>query len=179
MNNQKGLTLVELLATIVISSFVVIFSTSLLINAMQTQKNINSNIVIRDEADYIMANLLKAIYTTKESEVTFVKEPDKNNYYFKKTSDSSILTGFYNNKIFINGSELNLNDSRVKIIWQEKNANGNNIVLTEIGQSENGNQDRTYHITLTLETTTNKIVRKTFKTEVKSINDVIREEEED
>lgn len=179
MTNQKGFTLIELLATIVISSIVIVLATSLLISAMNTQKTVSAKVVLRDEADIIMANLLKAVYTTKESEVTFVKEPNNNNYYFKRNTDSTVLTGFKDKKIYIKGSELNINDSTVKIIWQETDGAGNKKNLTEISQNQNDKLNRSYNISLTLETTTKPNIRKTFTTEVSTINDLIIESEED
>lgn len=164
MNNQKGLTLVELLVSIVIFSFVLLFATTLLINAMKTQKNVSSNIVLRDEADYIMSNLIKEIYTVKESEFKFVEDPSNNNYYLYKIDNPSTIIGFKDNQILLNGSTLS---SRVNVVWDK----------SEISVSENSNQERTYNITLTIETKTDKIVEQTFKSEVRSINDRLSDEE--
>lgn len=164
MNNQKGLTLVELLVSIVIFSIVLLFATSLLMNAMKTQKKVNADIVLRDEADFIMSNLIREIYTTKESEVKFIEEPSKNNYYLHNIDDPSIVTGFKDNQILVKGSTLN---TRVNILWDK----------SEISVSENTHLDRTYNITLTIES--DNAVEKTFKSEVRSINDKINDDEDE
>lgn len=164
MNNQKGLTLVELLVSIVIFSIVLLFATSLLMNAMKTQKKVNADIVLRDEADFIMSNLIREIYTTKESEVKFIEEPSKNNYYLHNIDDPSIVTGFKDNQILVKGSTLN---TRVNILWDK----------SEISVSENTHLDRTYNITLTIES--DNAVKKTFKSEVRSINDKINDDEDE
>lgn len=165
MNNQKGLTLVEVLVTIVIFSIVLLFATTLLINAIKTQKNVNSHITLRDEADFIMSNLIKEIYTLKESEFKFIEEPSNHNYYLYNIDDPSVITGFKDNQILLDGSILN---TRVNVLWDK----------SEITVSENSNLERTYRITLTIETKTDKKVVKTFKSEVRSINDKIRDDEE-
>lgn len=166
MNNQKGLTLVELLVSIVIFSFVAVFATSLLITAMKTQKTVSSDIILRDEADLIMSSIIKELYTSKDSEFKFHEDSTNNNYYISKIDDPSIITGFKDNEVLLKGKSLNF-DSRINVIWDD----------CEIELTENSNLDRTYQIVLSIETT-NKVVKKTFKSEVRSINDVIKEDEE-
>lgn len=159
MNNQKGFTLFEVLVSVVITTIVLLFSTSLLTTAIKSEKNINSDIDLRDEADYIMSNLVKEIYITRESTVEFVEEPTQNNFYLYKITDSSKMTGFKNQQILINGSSIT--PSKVKVLWDK----------SEINVTENAVHDRTYNITLTLETIDEWKIQKTFRAEVRSIND--------
>lgn len=167
MNNQRGLTLVELLAAIIISSFVLLFSTTLLINSFKTQEKVTTEIAIRDAADFILSSLIKEIYTSKNSEFKFIEDPSHNNYYLEKIDDSSTITGFKNEQIYLNGSTLQYNDAIVEVVWEK----------SEIGYTEDTNLNRTYTIMLTLQSTKNNF-EKTFKTEVRSINDLKKEEEE-
>ena len=89
-------------------------------------------------------------------------------YYISKKADSNQITGFKNNKIFINGKEYNLNSKDVVVLWDECN----------ITMFENQNLDRSFNITLTLKTT-KKNIKRTFKTEVRTINDLILEKEDE
>ena len=163
MNNQKGLTLVELLAAIVIFSVIAIFATSILLNSIKTYAKINSDTVLRDEADIIMANLIKGIYTSKDSEITFIENISNNNYYLKQNTPvngSALETGFKDSKVWIKGSILTLNNSQLEVIWEESN----------IDIFEGANRDRSYHRTLTLNKKSKK-VKKTFRSEVRSRNE--------
>lgn len=168
MNNQKGLTLVELLAAIVIFSFIIIFATTILINSLKSYANISSDTILRDEADLIMASLIKEFYTSKDSEINFIEDTTNNNYYIT-TKDSAIpKTGFKDNQILINGNVLTFNESKINIIWND----------TYIEAFEGANNTRSYNITLTLKTK-NKNNKKTFKSEVRTINDLEIEDGED
>ena len=71
--NERGFTLVEMLAVIIIASFIMIFSTSLIVQAMKNQERITSESQLRDEADVWMAQLHKAIFTLKESAISKVE----------------------------------------------------------------------------------------------------------
>lgn len=161
MNNQKGLTIVELLAAIVIISFVSIFATSILMNSLKTYANINSDTFLRDEADLIMANLIKELYTSKDSEINFIEDVTNNNYYITPKDSTTPKTGFKDNQILINGNVLPVNDSQINIIWAD----------TNIELFEGANRNQSYNITLTLKTK-NKNNKKTFKSEVRTINDL-------
>lgn len=71
--NQKGLTLVEVLAVVVISSIIIIFSGTLIVQSMKNQERITAEVQLRDEADIIMAKLMKDLFTLKESEIERVE----------------------------------------------------------------------------------------------------------
>ncbi|MBD8034551.1 MULTISPECIES: PilW family protein [Solibacillus] len=172
MNNQKGLSLVELLAAIVIFSLIAIFATTILLSSIKTYAKINSDTILRDEADLVMANLIKEIYISKDSEIIFTENTSNHNYYIKPKIPpivgTSSETGFKDNNIVIKGKKITLNNSTLEVIWDE----------TNIKIIEGTNSDRSYHITLTLKNK-NKNVKKTFRSEVRSINDLEREDEED
>lgn len=73
IGDEKGLTLIEVLAVIVISSIMLIFASSLIVQAMKNQERITSEAQLRDEADIMMAKLMKDIFTLKESEIAKVE----------------------------------------------------------------------------------------------------------
>lgn len=71
--NEEGLTLVEALAVVVISSIIIIFTGSLIVQSMKNQERISVEVQLRDEADIIMSKLIKDLFTLKESEIERVE----------------------------------------------------------------------------------------------------------
>lgn len=76
--NQLGLTLVELLATIIILSLISIFSFSILKKSLETRDNIQIENNLRDEADLIMSEFVRSIYSTKNKNI--IGDPVNNAY---------------------------------------------------------------------------------------------------
>ena len=74
--NQKGLTLVELLAVIVIASIVVVFVSTILVSSMKNYTAISGENALRDEADLLMSQAYKKMYTIKESQICPVDNSD-------------------------------------------------------------------------------------------------------
>lgn len=73
MRNERGLTLVELLATLVIFSVIGILVVSIAVNAITNNQKVKNDIALRDEAELILVNAVKSIYTTLESTVLSVE----------------------------------------------------------------------------------------------------------
>lgn len=71
-NNERGFTLIEALAVLVISSIIFIFATSLIVQAMNNQERITAEAQLRDEADIMMSKLMKRIFSLKESDIKSV-----------------------------------------------------------------------------------------------------------
>lgn len=67
--NEQGLTLVEVLAVLVISSLIIVLSGSLIVGAMKNYERTSIETNLRDEADIVMSILLKDLFVLKESEV--------------------------------------------------------------------------------------------------------------
>lgn len=70
--NNRGITIVEALAVITISSIVIVLSTSIIVQTFKNQKNISIESQLRDEADVISSSLMKDLFTLKESEIDHV-----------------------------------------------------------------------------------------------------------
>ena len=106
--DSKGLTLLELLVSLVLSSVIAIFAFSVMAKGIEHYKDIRVINSMRDEADYLMAMLNKEIYTTKESQIISLPDKDKNIKFFviKRSEDSPpTKSGLVNNQIVI-GDEL-------------------------------------------------------------------------
>ena len=67
--NNKGLTLVELLAVIILIAFIGIFSFSLIVQSTETTRQIQIESNMRDEADIIVSQLIKALYETRQAHI--------------------------------------------------------------------------------------------------------------
>lgn len=69
IKNQKGVTLVELLAILVIASFLSVFLYKITVQSMEHSSNIQIETNIRDEADLIVSSFIKTIYSTKQTNI--------------------------------------------------------------------------------------------------------------
>lgn len=67
--NNKGLTLIELLAVIILMSFVSIFVFSLIVQSNETTREVQIESNFRDEADLIVSKLIKTLYETKQTHI--------------------------------------------------------------------------------------------------------------
>lgn len=80
INNEKGLTLVELLATIVLMSIVGTLAYALLSQGYSNYQRVNAESELRDEADIIMSTLIKDLFSAKSSEVQLVNSCSSNGF---------------------------------------------------------------------------------------------------
>lgn len=123
LRNKNGLTLIELLATVTLTSLIFIFAGSLLVKGINHYNNISTEIALRDEADIIMSNLVRTLYTTKESEILIREFPQKNtnNYYLEiKPGGEDSRIGFVNQTIRINHLVIPVGNSKIKISSDSK-----------------------------------------------------------
>lgn len=165
LKSEKGLTLVELLAVITLISTISIFSFALLANSSKNFSKISADTVLRDEADIILTRITSAIYTSKDSEIIFFSNNISHNHYIFNEKSIHSITGFKDNKIYIQGEEYITSNKDVAIDFEQSS-----ILETEFNQ----NLERSFKIQLTLENTQKNTTR-TFKTEVRTINDITKE----
>ena len=67
--NQAGVTLIELLATLVLVAIISVILFSLIGNAIENNRNIQQDNMLRDEADIMMSKVIKAIYATNQTAI--------------------------------------------------------------------------------------------------------------
>lgn len=135
--SNKGVTLVELLATLVILSLIGTIIYSVLFNGIKSYEKTVAETELRDEADHILANLIDVFFTMKVSDLKLDKLPNEENKLSYITKRDDKVIGFKDNKIFINNEELKLLNTNIKLSEQSK--------ITSIGNSQ-------FLITLVLET---------------------------
>ena len=169
IKNERGLTLIELLAATALTAIIAIFAFSILMKGIQHYNTISTDTAFRDEADLLMSSLIKELYTTKESQIVKPQfpEPNTNNYFFvMDKTDPKKNTGFINKKLYIQGDEVPVTNSAIQITKNSK-----------IEANEKA-EDGVYTITLELHMPIkNQTVK--FINEIRTINDVTEDKKED
>ncbi|MGN7478839.1 PulJ/GspJ family protein [Solibacillus silvestris] len=193
ITNQKGLTLVELLATMVLTAIVSLLLFSIATKALENTNIIGQETVLRDEADIIVSKFIKTLYSTRQDHIIRNITTTDGNSYIEVTNDLSKCRRDENGKFLDkDGNPLN-NDSYCRPTLQPigfKTTNGTtkiHILNEEYAiinkgikilptSKINGNPEETtvYEIMLNLASTTkrgNNTVTKemTFKNEVQPI----------
>lgn len=166
---QRGYTLIEVLAVLIILSFIMLLVTPLIVKSMDHYENIQADTVLRDEADLILASLFKTLYTTKESEIQTLTQitPDINNPsfdYFTLT-DGSII-GFKDGQFHAKDTVLTTANSSVQLITAMHS-------VTDYSKITKIN-DHTYRVTLVLKNN-NKNKTHIFENDITTIDDKITE----
>lgn len=85
---EKGLTLVELLAVLILMSIITIFITTLVIQSFETTNEVRSESALRDEADMMISKLMKKLYETNQTSI-IKNVTDDNNSYLLLSKDPS------------------------------------------------------------------------------------------
>ena len=86
LKNSSGITLVEVLASIVILPIISIIIVNIFIKGNETASNIPIDTELRDEADLIMSKFIQLIYSTNQN--TIVRNTtDANGSYIEITND--------------------------------------------------------------------------------------------
>lgn len=167
--NQKGLTLIEILAALVITVLMSLLAINILLNGLESYKKISQDTFMRDEADYLICQLIKDIYTTKNSNIIRVVNPTVNSidsYIEIKTGDTQTKkTGFIKNT----------NSSKVELVIKDQTIpSNNNKILIDPSSKISLQNDGGYLVVLKL-VMKNKVVE--FQNIVYPIQDSIENEE--
>ncbi|MBD8038250.1 hypothetical protein H9635_15965 [Solibacillus sp. A46] len=72
--DEKGLTLVELLAVVILTGIVSILVFSITTKALENTRIISQETMLRDEADIIVSKFIKEMYSTKQEHIIRYKE---------------------------------------------------------------------------------------------------------
>lgn len=140
LTNQNGLTLIELLATLVLLVIISVFAFSVLSKSLETTQAIKLENSLRDEADLIVSKFIKVIYRTKQLDVfESLNKNNDNNYLINVSSDrlqcidnvnsSSCITTLKKNgfvttngvtKIYIDNEEYVLSNRDIIILPSSK-----------------------------------------------------------
>lgn len=156
--NNKGVTLIEILAAIVILSIVGTLSYQVLIQGQSNYERVKLETELRDEADLIMANLIKNLFAVKESEIQ--KDLTGPNYIItveQIKDDGSITmyeTGIKDNKVIVKDQPIEFYNDRVKL------TNASSIIYNGEGLYEITIQLKNKNKTMTFTNTINTIYDK-------------------
>ena len=105
LKNERGLSLIELLAAATLTAMISVFAIGLLIKGMNHYNVISTDTAFRDEADILMVSLVKELYTTKESEIiTRPSESCTDNCYFVMKGEKK--SGFVGNDLLIQDQKI-------------------------------------------------------------------------
>lgn len=86
--NEKGITLVELLAVVILTAIVSILLFSITSKALENNRIISQEAILRDEADIIVSKFIKSLYSTKQE--TIIRNiTTGDNSYLEITNDLS------------------------------------------------------------------------------------------
>lgn len=157
LKNNKGVTLVELLAVIVITSIIMVAVYAILGQGLKTYTNIVQENALREEADVIMAQLIRDLYTTKKSDIKKVTVDDAKHYSYLEFTDGT-KTGFTDKGLLIRGKTYQVNNADIAI-----NKEKSSLVAAD-------NQATNYIINLNL-TLVGKEKNVDFKNEMTIIDD--------
>lgn len=89
LNNEQGLTLIELLVSTVLVLVISILAFRVLIQGIDTSQSVQQETILRDEADIIISKFINNLYTTKQSSI-IAEELNKNsngNYLLMITNE--------------------------------------------------------------------------------------------
>ncbi len=126
--NENGMSLVELLAGLTIASLIAILIFSNLVGGMKSYKNVNSQISLHDEANYIMTRFVNQFY-----QATSVKENKETAGLFEitKYKETGVTTlGFIEDKAYINNQEINSSAFSIDCAKSSIQANQNTVYIT-------------------------------------------------
>jgi len=119
-HTSKGMTLIEVLATLALISVIGLTIYSVLFGSLKTYDRIIDENELRDEGDYIMANLISEFFVLKSSEITERKLPQSgtNHYYLVNKAGKKI--GIYNSEITINDQPISLTNDDIILTNESK-----------------------------------------------------------
>lgn len=141
--NEKGLTLIESLLSLVLFTIIGTVVYFVLLNGLTTEKKIYTETLIRDEADLVMSQIIDNLYTATNTKVKAVTG-QQNMLIYQIDNNTSRTVGFLNNQPVVNGqsistNEFNFNNSSITlkddsviislVVASKKNANAKPLEL--------------------------------------------------
>lgn len=139
--NNRGLTLMEVLASLTITTLILGSAYGLFVSGINIYKRINGDIRLRDEADIIVANIMNEFYNDPISNIEACKDasnnPINNCIKIYNTETTKISVGNISNGVSITNKNelrntkklkiLKVDGANIEILYQVKDASGNEI----------------------------------------------------
>lgn len=158
ITDERGVTLVELLAAILLTSIIGAVGYSLLFQGYATYDRVKGESELRDEADFIMAMFLNELYTLKLTEINEEKSTEKYICLEPCTGEERNIIGFEEGNIILRNQTISLENRNISLD-QERST---------IKKLESADSDGLYEITLFL-----KLNNTEHSLETKSVISVI------
>ncbi|MDR7073146.1 prepilin-type N-terminal cleavage/methylation domain-containing protein [Fictibacillus barbaricus] len=127
--NEKGLTLIESLLSLVLFSIIGTAVYFVLMNGLNTEKKIYTETLIRDEADLVMSQIINELYTAPVSKVTDISTTSQNLLSYKKTTNSTTTVGFIGANPVVNGKSISSDGFDFTNSTISKDGNSVDIIL--------------------------------------------------
>lgn len=120
IKNENGLTLVEVLATLVIMSIIGALAYTILFQGYNNYNRVKIETELRDEADLIMANYISDFYVMKKTEAKLVNSCTNgfvnSEVSVTKSSGASYKTGILNKEVIVRGQPIRFNNANVRFV---------------------------------------------------------------
>lgn len=107
-SNNKGLTLVEMLAALTLVSIIGVLAYSILFNGIKTHERVMIETDLRDEADIIMSNFIGPFFSLKTTDILSLKD----NQYLKTVNGD---IGFKNGNVVVYDEIITLTNSNIRL----------------------------------------------------------------
>ena len=117
MQNERGLTLVEVLAVFVIGSIISVIGMQILMAGFKSYEHASAQTELRDEADYIMSKLINELYTVKTSEIKKKHLNNSNNNYYFEMDDKII--GFKDGNVLTEDGNLLRSNHNIQVVFKQ------------------------------------------------------------
>lgn len=88
-HSEKGITLIELLAAIVITAIILTLTFSIIMKAIEINQNVKLETTLRDEADIIMSKFIATLYSSKQQDIIGNPILLPGNSYINYSTDST------------------------------------------------------------------------------------------
>ncbi|EIM05625.1 hypothetical protein A1A1_14954 [Planococcus antarcticus DSM 14505] len=152
LTNEKGVTLVELLATIVLVSIIAALSYTVLFQGYSNYQRIKVETELRDEADLIMASLISDLFVAKRSELQLVQACKSGlvESYVKvsKKGVPTYETGFKNKQTIVRNQPVQFYNESVKLVGSTCTGSASEVLKPNIISTDGV----AYTVSFTLET---------------------------
>ncbi|WP_185960033.1 PulJ/GspJ family protein [Planococcus soli] len=153
LSNEKGITLVELLATIVLVSIIAALSYTVLFQGYSNYQRIKVETELRDEADLIMASLISDLFVAKRSELQLVQTCNNGlvESYVRVSKEGEPIyeTGFKNKQTIVKNQPVQFYNESVKLIGSTCTGSSSEVLKSNITSTDG----IAYTVSFILETT--------------------------
>lgn len=126
MQNERGLTLVEVLAVFVIGSIISVIGMQILMAGFKSYEHASAQTELRDEADYIMSKLINELYTVKTSEIK-KKHLNSSNYDYYFEMDDKII-GFKDGNVLTEDGNLLLSSNDIQVVFKQTDSDEGTMI---------------------------------------------------